>query len=1160
MNPSQPESSTTQKPLGTVITFYSFKGGVGRSMALANIAVLLARAGKRVLCIDWDLEAPGLDRYFRALPRSSPRGIPSLSEPKAVGGLLAILDGSTKDRLVPWSDFVRTRVGPDGVKVDFLSSGEDDPNYSAQLSKFSWTVFFAKRSGGDIIEALRHEWKKDYDFILVDSRTGLTDLSGICTIQMPDLVVLLFAANQQNIQWCERVAHGIRKGRRALPYDRRFLTIIPVLSRFDAREESDLAAEALNRIASVFAPFFSDWLPKSIAARDMLASSALPYMPRYSFDEALAVEDEPAIGAQGLSFNYHLLSRLILARLQGVRAILAGVGVPGAALPPLLPSISELREELRNKPRIAERYTKAFKARSEEEPLEAAEAFETLATACAGVLPPADAVQLLQGAIDVLNGPAVAKVDEIPRLLGKQAELLAQAGRMSEAEKRHRAAVASSTEAFGEQDPRTIEALENLRRFLENMEPKVEAASQLPAPPDAFTGRVEELSYLESLVAARGNIGAAISASGAGAGIHGMGGVGKTALATVLAHRLKTRYPDAQICLNLRGFDPMGGKPMPPAEAMQRIIHFFQPEAKLPVTLQELTPIYNSVLNDAGRVLLFLDNAGNAEQIQPLLPPSNCLLLVTSRNQISLPGLATQNIDCLPPEKSRELLLKLSPRIKGHEAIAADLCGHLPLALEVFAGVVSEKRLHPVEELVARLRKQDEKLGTVVATFQVSYDLLEQSLRRCWSLLGIFPAGFDLPAAASIWERKMEASRDIMEALLNASLVETDEAKRRFRVHDLVRQFCNGKLGDAERDAAMMRYARHYAKVGDEADELYLKGGENVLRGLELFDRERNHIEAAYEWLAPKRDEACAALLISLVDAVVYTGQGLRFHPRQSIRWLESQCDAARITKNREAEGWALCNLGIAHLALGESRKAIEFHEKALVIDREVGNRLAEGQVLGNLGLAYAALGEPRKAIEFYEQRLVIAREIGDRRGEGNALGNLGNAFFVLGEPRKAIEFHEQQLAITREIGDRRGEDIALGNLGNAYSDLGEARKAIEFYEKALVVDREIGDRRGEAQDLGNLGLAYADLEQPREAIEFFEQQLVITREIGDRRGEGSALWNSALALDILGDRAKAIARAEAALKICEAIESPHAAKVRAKIEEWRGGGGKAEG
>ena len=207
------------------------------------------------------------------------------------------------------------------------------------------------------------------------------------------------------------------------------------------------------------------------------------------------------------------------------------------------------------------------------------------------------------------------------------------------------------------------------------------------------------MSDLAAALAKKGNIGVAISASGAG--IQGMGGVGKTALATVLAHRLKDKYPDAQICLNLRGFDQTDRKPMPPAEAMQGIIHAFQPEVKVPETAEELSPIYNSVLNEAGRVLLFLDNAANAEQIQPLLPPSNCVLLVTSRNQFSLPGLATRNIDCLPPGSRANFWSS------WHRALQAMNSSPLTFAA-IFrwhwrsSGVVSEA-LHPVEELVARL-------------------------------------------------------------------------------------------------------------------------------------------------------------------------------------------------------------------------------------------------------------------------------------------------------------------------------------------------------------------------------------------------------------------------------------------------------------------------
>ena len=206
-----------------------------------------------------------------------------------------------------------------------------------------------------------------------------------------------------------------------------------------------------------------------------------------------------------------------------------------------------------------------------------------------------------------------------------------------------------------------------------------------------------------------------------------------------------------------------------------------------------------------------------------------------------------------------------------------------------------------------------------------------------------------------------------------------------------------------------------------------------------------------------------------------------------------------------------LKEIGTIHYLLSEFREAIEYYEQALKISREIGGRSGEGSGLRILGLAYARLGETRKAIEFYEQALKISREIGDRSGEGTALGNLGNAYADLGEPRKAIEYHEQALKISREIGDRRGEGADLGNLGNAYADLGDSCKAIEHYQMALAITREIGDRRGEGNSLGNLGLVYAELDQIPQAIEC----------------------------------------AKSALTILEAIESPHAEKVKRKLQEW---------
>jgi tetratricopeptide (TPR) repeat protein len=640
---------------------------------------------------------------------------------------------------------------------------------------------------------------------------------------------------------------------------------------------------------------------------------------------------------------------------------------------------------------------------------------------------------------------------------------------------------------------------------------------QLPPPPAVFTGRDEELGDLLAKLDGDDASGAAISATPAH-GLQGMGGVGKTALAVVLAHRLAARYPGAQLYRDLHGADPEHRQPLTPAEVMRDFILALHPEAEqLPEELDQLGRIYRSVLTDAGRVLLLLDNAANTAQVRPLRPPPGCLLLVTSRQHLTLPGLVVRDLDCLAPDKAAALLLQLAPRVAAHAPEAARLCGGLPLALEVFAGAINDQSLTPVPELLTRLQAGEEKLAPVDAAFTVSESLLPEETRAAWHLLSVFTAGFDLPAAAAVWEKEPAAARAVMQALVNASLVEFNADNARFRLHDLARLFCDRRLTEAQREEACLRHARHYIAVGEEADRLYLQGGEHVVAGLQLFDRERSHLEAAFTRLQTRADPPSAKLLVSLVDAVVYVAD-LRFHPRQRLAVLEAQNVSSRLAGDRVTEGNALNNIGHTHALLGDARRAIEFHEQALVVLRELGQRRGEGHVLGGLGNAYADLGDVRKAIEFYEHRLVIVRETDDRRGEGNTLGDLGLAYADLGDAAKAIEFQEQRLAIAREIGDRRGEGNALGDLGVAYGVAGDARKAVEFYE----------------------------------------QQLVIVREIGDRRGEGNASFNMATILWKAGERARALELMEAASRIYTAIEDPGAERAGAILQEWRGemGGG----
>ncbi|CAM0117211.1 hypothetical protein RSOCI_02565 [Rhabdochlamydiaceae symbiont of Dictyostelium giganteum] len=231
-------------------------------------------------------------------------------------------------------------------------------------------------------------------------------------------------------------------------------------------------------------------------------------------------------------------------------------------------------------------------------------------------------------------------------------------------------------------------------------------------------------------------------------------------------------------------------------------------------------------------------------------------------------------------------------------------------------------------------------------------------------------------------------------------------------------------------------------------------------------------------------------------------------------------------------EGKAYGNLGNAYNSLGETRKAIDFHEKHLKIALELQDKSGEGSAYNNLGIAYRSLGEIHKAIHFYEKHLKIALELQDKSGEGSAYNNLGIAYRSLGEIRKAIHFYEKHLEISLELQDKSEERSAYSSLGNAYCSLGETRKAIEFHEKALRIVLELQDKSGEGTAYGNLGNAYYSLGKTRKAIEFHEKHLEITLELQDKVGEGSSYISLGNAYRSLGETSKAIELHDKALKI----------------------------
>jgi tetratricopeptide (TPR) repeat protein len=478
---------------------------------------------------------------------------------------------------------------------------------------------------------------------------------------------------------------------------------------------------------------------------------------------------------------------------------------------------------------------------------------------------------------------------------------------------------------------------------------------------------------------------------------------------------------------------------------------------------------------------LFLDNAAGPEQLQNLLPPPGCALLVTSRRRFTLPGLSGPHyLDVLPMAKAVKFLRGLAARLTRAEAEGiAGLCGRLPQALRLAGSLLTERADLSVARYRERLREarfaKQGGLDEVAATVASSEESLPQPLRTRWRELAVLAGAFELAWATAVWGVDEDTAEEYVAALGKISLLKWDAEAQFYRLHDLVREYAVTHLDVGACDAAARRHTEYFCQAARETNDAFQRGGETITMALRRFDRLWTDVQAGFAW-ATKRRQGDADVARVCRDYAIRCGYvlNLRQHPREQIVWLEFAAESAREIGDRRGEGVALGNLGNAYAALGQVDQAIGYYEQGLAIDREIGDRRGEGADLGNLGNAYYSLGQVDQTIGYHEQALAVAREIGDRRGEGADLGNLGGNYYRLGQVDKAIGYHEQHLAIAREIGDRRSEGCALGNLGLAYAALGQVDQAIGYHEQHLAIARETGDRQGEGNALGSLGQACA--------------------------------------------------------------------------------------
>ncbi len=536
-----------------------------------------------------------------------------------------------------------------------------------------------------------------------------------------------------------------------------------------------------------------------------------------------------------------------------------------------------------------------------------------------------------------------------------------------------------------------------------------------PAPPANFVGRDAERRQIQAAVQ---------EGSVTTVGLFGREGVGKTALALVLVNQLTGIFPDGQIYIDLQG----AAQPLAAPATMGQVIHHYDPLVHVPEDESAIQAAYRRVLIGR-RVLLLLDNAANEAQLNLLAPPAGCLMLVTAGEQLRQPGLRALSLAGLPPEEAKQLLLNIAPRIRQHVDKLAGLCWQIPLALQLVGSALAAREDLDPGDYALRLmteqfrQAQSGEVDALQAALTLSCQLLTPRQRRLWHQLGVFPVDFDQRAAAAVWALDVYAAEHELGELLRLSLVTFDPKLRRYRLHDRVRREARSGLKVSDRPGAQRWHAVYYVDVLAQADKFYAKGGAAMVRGLRLFDLERNNILAGQAWAAEHaQDDKAIAKLTSEYAAGGAHILALRQPLARQMAWYENAVQAARWLGDRKAEGGHLANLGSVCRHLGQPGRAIEYCEQYLRITREINDRPGEGVALEKLGLANAELGNTLRAAKYYEQSLGIARETSNRSDEARTSWNLGLAYEELGDLSAAIVAMQVCVDFERKIGHPNAE------------------------------------------------------------------------------------------------------------------------------------------
>ncbi|WP_433498733.1 AfsR/SARP family transcriptional regulator [Sphaerimonospora sp. CA-214678] len=732
--------------------------------------------------------------------------------------------------------------------------------------------------------------------------------------------------------------------------------------------------------------------------------------------------------------------------------------------------------------------------------------------------------------------------------------------------------------------------------------------AQLPAAVADFTGRVGAVRRLLTLLGGGDGSdppGEGVRTGDAGqradggmpvggmpiAAMSGIGGVGKTTLAVHVAHLVEDLFPDGQLYADLRGY---GSEPMQPDTALGAFLRALGiPADVIPEGLAERSALFRSMLADR-RMLVLLDNARDAEQVEQLLPGSTgCAAIITSRGKLAdLPAARLIDLDVMEPEEALSLFSAVAgpDRVAAEHAAAMDVvaaCGFLPLAVRIVAARLAARPSWTVASLVPRLaderRRLDEmKIGNlaVSATFSLGYGQLEARQARAFRLLSLSTGSdLSLPAASAVLDLGPAEAEDLLESLVDASLLEAP-APCRYRFHDLLKLFARRRCEDtdepAERALAMRRLLGFYLASARSAHRLAYEGSaiaDNLADGCvtDIMTGHRHSFTSTDEsvaWLSVEAENMFAAIaqaaaspldegrhddllpaanLLLAMEPLVESGTNQREFEQRAGAVLA----AASRSGDRRAE--LRCRYVLGRVLFGANRLAeAERHFlSARALALETGDRIVLGETCNALAVVAGRQRRHTEALEWFDRATEVYRETGNPAGQALALSYSARDHLGLGNVDAAIAVSERGLAMFTEIGSGAGLARARYHLGIVLSTVGRLNEAVVHHAECLDFFRAGKQRVWEQRVCYRLAATFISAGRFTEAARHAEQALTVSREITHPYGEAQSLAALGKALHGMGETRRGRESLTRALDIFTRLGSPEADDIRALLLDF---------